>query len=116
MDFKKCSQCGNKILATNEKCPYCGGNSFVDINTLNANSSEKERDSEITTPGGSIALGIVLGFFLGMIGFLIACISNSGKEHGNTLIGTVIGVLAQCAVILIIVFSAMAFNNNDYID
>ena len=103
MEFKRCAQCGETILESNEKCPYCGSTNFSCIVV-----KQQKDDYEKTSTGGSIGLGIFLGLFLGFLGFIIACISNGSKESGKTIIGTAIGIGIQCLLAIVISVSITA--------
>lgn len=109
MEFKKCNTCGKTLIDENKKCPYCGSSSFTELtqDSLETLNREKTEDYNKTRTEGSIGLGIILGLFLGFLGFIISCISIQGKENGKTIKGTVIGVLIQCALVLIIIFSTI---------
>lgn len=102
MEFKRCSSCGCLCQSTIEKCPECGNSSFNFIQNTNV-ESYKNYDNEAVEPGGSVALGFVLGFFLGMFGFLLSMICGQ-KENGKTMMGVLYGVLANAALIFIFIF------------
>lgn len=101
MDFKRCHNCGCLCQASTEKCPECGNQTFylVKNNTSNGNANSTSENIE---PGGSVAVGFFLGFFLGMLGFLISLISGQ-KENGKTMMGVLYGFIANAVLIFFII-------------
>ena len=100
MDFKRCNSCGCLCQASTEKCPECGNQTFVQIQTTSNGTTN--RDNENVEPGGSVAVGFFLGFFLGMLGLLISLISGQ-KENGKTMMGVLYGVIANAVLIFLII-------------
>lgn len=101
MDFKKCNNCGCLCQASIEKCPECGNQISEQIQTIN--NSTINRNNENEEPGGSVVVGFFLGFFLGMLGFLISLISRR-KENGKTIMGVLYGVLVNTVLTALIYF------------
>lgn len=99
MEFKKCNSCNKIFEASNTVCPYCGSSNISSVEQQYIPNQEIKK----TKIGGSIFIGILLGLFLGLIGFFISCCtikSNDGSEKWKTFIGASIGWLCQFGVII----------------
>lgn len=101
MEFKRCRGCGCLCQALIEKCPECGNQSFIQVQNSTVNEIAS-RTTDNVEPGGSVALGFVLGFFLGMFGFLLSMICGQ-KENGKTMMGVLYGVIANAILVFFII-------------
>lgn len=115
MALIKCPECKKNISTTVDTCPHCGYKLSAEDKILaetvdpNRSSVDNYTSSYQYQPinnryydSGSTGIGFILGFFLGIIGLIIALCLDKPDTRTGAAIGFVVELLLSIPLLLIL--------------
>ena len=104
----KCSNCGHVFEGQQPYCSQCGHRMTYSSVEESKPAYIAENNSNSVPRTGNYALGFVLGFFLGLIGLIIAIVMNEDETKRGGIVGFLVSIVLGGGLFVIIMLIAVS--------
>ena len=99
LKMKYCSKCGAQCEDNEKFCHNCGSSLEVGQNYNNYNNNNYNNEQQPVSDGTLVG-GFALGFFLALIGLVIALVACKKQTKTGAIVGFVLTVIINLIVLL----------------